>query len=1023
MQKLAGYLLASTALVPLAIGAASANPLDPVVQAGSVTITGEGSAGLNVLQSTDKAIIDWRTFNIGLDETTTFVQPRAQSVLLNRVVGGEGASQILGELTANGQVFLINPDGILFGTDATVDVGSLVATTYDLLNEDFLAGNYDFSTPGNAAASIVNLGTITVEDGGFAALVAPGVRNAGVIGASLGKVGLASADGFALDFYGDGLLQLAIDDTTAGAVIDLETGETLRDLVSNSGLLSADGGLVSLTASAARAVVDSVINNTGNIEANSIGTRNGKIVLGAATAATGPAELPAQRVAVSGTLSASGAEPGETGGQIELTGEVIELAVATIDAFGWSGGGTALVGGDYMGGNGDPEVIEAYDVALENHVVTTSAYVFADQSSSIDASATQVGDGGKIILWSDVATLTAATLSARGGAVGGDGGFVETSGKYLDVRTAADASALNGEAGTWLLDPLDVRLTAGIANNWFNYDTTILTDLSVGGDYFSTVDGRLYFPNGSDSYIDTNVLSAALNAGNNVYVTTRGTTGGAAGDIYVESDIRRTAGSGTRFLVLDAADDIVFSSGVDLASTTDEMHIFLWARDGSISAPNMGQVDTNGGVFKMDVRDGVLMHSDYDSPAIVGLEIFAEDGAPRRDVDLQFSTDKVKFHYVDGVAYVLTDGIRLVDSTDSYFELIAHNLDGVYYDRAVRIDANKGFRAIPDAGFNQGAHPSVAMNGKAEIIARSGITMVLGDEPSSLQAIPVVEISIDGRSATDILAPTSLGGQRLLAQKLAGTAGAVTLPQPPPTGLVLGTSTTANSSSDLLSVIEIDLDRINLIVDAGLGLNPKGVENVENYGLYSILAANAYPDNNIDLPDGWTEEYLPQGYQNSITGFTAQVFVRRGSDGKILEVVAAFAGTDNFVQDLAFGSVLSSAQGEAAKGWARRAKDYYSDYYGDGIIFRTTGDSLGGALAKIAAVEIDAEAIVFNSSPFGSEKNVIASFSESGEALGYVRPDNGKNHTTVDFVDGWNPIASHKSIKIMADGMRQIGGY
>lgn len=603
MRRLAGFLLATTALVPLALLPAVANPLDPNVVAGDAAVSGQGTANLTVDQSTDKAIIDWRTFDIGVGETTRFVQPSSQSVTLNRVTGGEGASQILGALKANGQVFLINPGGILFGKDATVDVGALVATTNDMLNADFMAGNYRFDAAGRSNASIVNLGTITVEDGGFAALVAPGVRNAGTIRANLGKISLASADKFTLDFYGDELIQLAVDDATAGTVIDLATGQTLQDLVSNSGLLSANGGSVELTASAARAVVNSVINNTGNIEADSVGLHNGRIVLAAATAASKPAGAPAQTVKVSGNLSAAGDDPGETGGKVQITGELIELTVATIDAFGWNGGGKVLIGGDYMGGNSDPKTVAEYDIALEADAIPTASYLFADELTSINASALQNGDGGKIILWSDVATVTAAAIQAKGGASRGDGGFIETSGRYLSVLSPADASAANGAAGWWLIDPLDVHLRRAASQNRLVTFQTI----------YAGITGLNGIPTGSPSVIDIADIEFSLNAGTNQRVTTRGTVGGQPGDIYVEDDIRKTAG-GDVFAIIDSARNVYFTSGINLVSTSGKVFFHVYARDGKVFGSKV-KVEGNGGQF--------LIESSEVSPSLLKIATIA----------------------------------------------------------------------------------------------------------------------------------------------------------------------------------------------------------------------------------------------------------------------------------------------------------------------------------------------------------------------------------------------------------------
>src|SRR5262249_8921006 len=194
---------------------------------------------------------------------------------------------------------------------------------------------------------IVNQGRITATSGGFAALVAPGVRNSGTITATLGTVALASGNTFTLDLYGDKLIQLSPSDQIAAKVIDIQTGKPITSLVSNDGKLSANGGRVELSAAAARAVVDSVINTPAVIEANSIGTCNGKIGLGAATGDTKGAGLPKQTVRVSGTVTASGKRKGTKGGTVVVMGEDIQVSNAKIDVSGNAGGGKVMLGGDW----------------------------------------------------------------------------------------------------------------------------------------------------------------------------------------------------------------------------------------------------------------------------------------------------------------------------------------------------------------------------------------------------------------------------------------------------------------------------------------------------------------------------------------------------------------------------------------------------------------------------------------------------------------------------------------------------
>ena len=206
-------LLLTSALLPLAAAPALAGPDGANVVGGAATIQGQGTANVTINQISDRAVINWNQFNIGAGERTQFVQPGSSSVALNRVTGGLGPTEILGTLSANGRVFVINRDGILFGPNAKVDTAGFLATTSDISNSDFMAGRYNFNIPGRPDASIINQGTITAHNAGFAALVAPGVRNSGTITATLGTVGLAAGNSFTLDFYGDKLISLAVGDS------------------------------------------------------------------------------------------------------------------------------------------------------------------------------------------------------------------------------------------------------------------------------------------------------------------------------------------------------------------------------------------------------------------------------------------------------------------------------------------------------------------------------------------------------------------------------------------------------------------------------------------------------------------------------------------------------------------------------------------------------------------------------------------------------------------------------------------
>ena len=193
-----------------------------------------------IQQNTQRAIIDWRGFGIQPNEQVQFAQPSAGSATLNRVTGNQ-VSLILGRMDANGQVLLINPHGIIFGKGAQINVGSLIASTANISNDNFLQGKLIFDQPGRPGAGISNSGNITAAAGGLIALVAPHVRNDGLIQARLGRVLIGAADTFTIDLYGDGLINLALSDDSLSRLQDAQ-GQPIKSLISQPGTIDVGGG-------------------------------------------------------------------------------------------------------------------------------------------------------------------------------------------------------------------------------------------------------------------------------------------------------------------------------------------------------------------------------------------------------------------------------------------------------------------------------------------------------------------------------------------------------------------------------------------------------------------------------------------------------------------------------------------------------------------------------------------------------------------------------------------------------------
>ncbi|MWJ28078.1 filamentous hemagglutinin N-terminal domain-containing protein [Halomonas sp. ZH2S] len=291
-------LVASMLLV--AGGNAWALPVGGEVSAGGATIGGDATA-MEITQTTQNAAINWQAFDIASGEAVNFAQPNSSSVVLNRVLGSD-PSAIMGTLTANGNVFLINPNGVLFGQNASVNVGGLVASTLSLSDSDFMAGRYNFAGTGDG--SIVNQGAINA-DGGYIALLGANVSNQGTLQANLGTVALAAGDAITLDVAGDGLLNVAVNQGALDA------------LVQNGGMIQADGGTVLMTAQSAGDLFQSTVNNTGMIRAQSIENRNGTIML--------MGDMRSGTVKVGGTLDASAANGGD-GGFIETSAAHVKIA-------------------------------------------------------------------------------------------------------------------------------------------------------------------------------------------------------------------------------------------------------------------------------------------------------------------------------------------------------------------------------------------------------------------------------------------------------------------------------------------------------------------------------------------------------------------------------------------------------------------------------------------------------------------------------------------------------------------------
>jgi len=512
-------------LVAGCFGTAAANPLGPQVVSGQASFLNQG----NVLSVTNTpgAIINWQSFSINPGELTRFIQQNADSAVLNRITG-QDPSQILGALQSNGRVFLVNPNGILFGQGAQVDVNGLVASTLNISNDDFLNGKLLFQA-GGKAGKLSNQGAITTPAGGQVILIAPNVENSGIITSPKGDVMLAA--GHTVQLVDTLNPELRV-------VLSAPEHEAL-----NLGQVIAHGGKTG--------IYGALVRQRGIVNADSaVVGENGRVI------------LKASRDTLLEAGSRTSARGAGKGGEIQVLGERVGLTDdAQVDASGRQGGGMVLVGGDYQGKNAD---------------VQNAKRTYVGKDAQIKADALDQGDGGRVIVWADETTRAHGTFSARGGQDGGNGGFIETSGKQA-LETGGirvNAGAPKGAMGSWLLDPSDITIVHGSS---------------------SALTAGMFDPASLDGSIGDTEINAALNAGTSVTIQTTAGTGGA-GDITFDGDVDIVNNSGgSRSLTLNAGRKIHMSAGASIAGTSGNPLTTQFSATGEVILGNGAHIQTFGG--------------------------------------------------------------------------------------------------------------------------------------------------------------------------------------------------------------------------------------------------------------------------------------------------------------------------------------------------------------------------------------------------------------------------------------------
>lgn len=586
---------------------------------GEVSVQNE-QLNLQINQTSNKAILNWESFNISTNEGVHFQQP-ANGVCLNRIDATKGTSLIDGSLSATANIYLINQAGILFGETATLNVGGIISAAADLSDKNFLAENIIFEQGKDFAGSIINRGVINIAEGGLAAFLGSSVVNDGVVNAKLSSLTFASGSSFRLiDLFGGELLHFAIESPTNNPGLD-EKGQQLPTGVNISGTVLNEAGQVYVSARAVDGIFDNLINMDGVIRAQSIQERPGIISL---------LSDEQHKINVTGVLDTS-SEKGAGGIIIAAGGELAIEKNAQLISSGHSGGGAILLGD--------------FDGPIESAIETNSVYI--GPQVVLNADAKHSGNGGAIIINSSTNTSYRGQAQARGGEVSGDGGFIEISGQdnwYYDEKNASvDTSAKNGAAGEVLFDPKFLVIQssgssnyANTINNLFNNNPTGTNTLSPISIQAASGSSNIVLQANSDVIFNEalsllgNGKSLTVNAGRSVLISNSITTNNGAvtviaNDVAAQSANRSTTTSGNPAGDSESVTgNITMGASSSINAGTGNVTFTIGSSTTSPFSPgNITLYGLTGGNVTLSTPNSVIGNSSINASGIVGITVGA----------------------------------------------------------------------------------------------------------------------------------------------------------------------------------------------------------------------------------------------------------------------------------------------------------------------------------------------------------------------------------------------------------------
>ena len=458
---------------------------------GSASISQQGDT-LNINQQSDKAIISWKDFSVGKGNTVNFNQPASDSATLNRVTG-DFTSEIAGQINANGSVFLINPNGILITADGVIDTGGFVASTLDIDTNDFLNGDYTFTKSGSNGV-VSNRGRISVDDGGFVALLGGAVKNSGVVRAHVGKVGFGGGEKIVMSFGNNDFLRVEVPTDKWDKLTDSQGNKVLAT-VDLGGTVDSRGGFIDIAVADAVDILRQSISITGVVSANTVSSTDGVIsISGGSLGVIGNGRITADADygnagsinvnvdSIDGNGRFSAASQNGTGGKIKISLQHgADLTVgASFDVSGRTAGGSlSFIGG--LSGKGESKILGSID--------------FKADSTDGKGGYIDIGNkGGLVGLFSGTLSATGKVQGGRiriGGAFQGGGYDPKTS--QLDTKTQdlfvtrwADNSSLVSASKTSLgtgvhVDVSSASGTGGTAILWADHTTNNYAAIDATG--------------------------------------------------------------------------------------------------------------------------------------------------------------------------------------------------------------------------------------------------------------------------------------------------------------------------------------------------------------------------------------------------------------------------------------------------------------------------------------------------------------------------------------------------------------